>query len=201
MFIIFVGEKMEENYLAGLSKPWQKFFKRFDEIDSLKVSEWKEVHILAYICKKFEERFDRKFAITIKGAPSKCSEIYLVKRIGAMLATTNKNTIKEYIDYIYEYKVKKNPFRTIGFFIVSGFANEFLQYKAKKTKEFDRSTEVPEVYKTIAQELGLTIKTYGDLAFIQMSLDRSEDKESNYYILMGNLELMGLDLNRLRILK
>ena len=45
----------EINELAAFSKPWQKFFKKFEEIESLKVSEWKEVHILAHICKRFKQ--------------------------------------------------------------------------------------------------------------------------------------------------
>jgi len=57
--------------LDGLSKPWQKFFKKFEEIDTIKVSEWKDVHVLAYICQRYEQQYGRKFAVTIKGAPTK----------------------------------------------------------------------------------------------------------------------------------
>jgi hypothetical protein len=60
---------------------------------------------------------------------------------------------------------------------------------------------VPEVYKTIAKELGININTYGDLAFIQMSVERNKDKESPHYVLLGNLELIGLDLVKLKGLK
>lgn len=198
-----MAEELENDFLSGLSKPWQKFFAKFKEIDEdgFKVSEWKDVHVLAYICKKYEERFQRKFAVTIKGAPSKSPDMYMVKRIGAMLSTTNKRTVVEYIDWVFDNKIKKQPFRKIGFFLTQGFGNEFIEYRNKKKNEWDRSTEVPEVYKTIAKELGITINTYSDLAFIQMAANRSQETDSPYYVLLGNLELIGLDLDRLKGLK
>ncbi len=191
------------NPMEGLSKPWQKFFAKFDEIkdDNLKVSDWSDVHILAYICQKYEERFRRKFAVTIKGAPSKSPDIYMVKRIGAMLTTTNKRTVKDYVDWVFEYKLKKQPFRKVGFFLTPGFGNEFIDYRNRKKNSWDRSTEVPEMFKSIAKELGISINTYGDLAFIQMAAERNNDKNSPHYILLGNLEIIGLDLEKLKGLK
>lgn len=196
-----MAENIEMDPLAGLSKPWQKFFKRFEEINEIKVSEWKEVHILGYICKKYEEKFHRKFIVTIKGAPTKSPDIYMVKRISAMLSTTNKRTVKEYIDWAFDHKIKKQPFRKIGFFLTQGFGNEFLEYREKKKNDWDRSTQVPAIYKTIAEELGININTYGDLAFIQMAANRNNDKTTPHNVLLGNLELIGLDLNKLKVLK
>jgi hypothetical protein len=196
-----MAEELENDPQAGLSKPWKKFFDKFNEINSIKVSEWKDVHILAYICDKYNKKFNRKFSVTIKGAPSKSPDMYMIKRIGAMLNTTNKRVVKEYIDWAFENKLKKTPFRKVGFFLTQGFGNEFIEYRNKKKNEWDRSSEVPEVFKTIARELGITINTYGDLAFIKMAVDRNNDPTSNHYVLLGNLELIGLDLNRLKGLK
>ena len=64
-----------------LSKPWQKFFTRFIEIDILKNSKWSEVHQLAYICKRYETFYGRKFIFSMKNAPSKCLELVLVKKM------------------------------------------------------------------------------------------------------------------------
>ena len=89
------GKEIEDSYLDGLSKPWQKFFKKFDEIDGLKVSQWKQVHVLAYTCKRWEKLYGRRFAVAIKSAPSKSPDMYQVKRVIAMLGTTNMRVVKE----------------------------------------------------------------------------------------------------------
>lgn len=183
----------------ALSKPWQKFLNQFEEIETLKPSEWKNVHILAYICKKFRQKFDREFAITIKGtAPSKSPDIFIVKSLYRMLNNPNMKVMKDYVDWIFEHKVSKTPFRKIGFFITSGFVNEFFEFRRKQVDDWTRSTVVPEVFKTVAASLGVTINTYGDLAFLQMSVARNTDTSSKEYILLGNLELMGLNLEKLK---
>jgi hypothetical protein len=184
-----------------LNKHWQKFFSKFAEIDTLDPTEWKEVHVLSYICRRFEQKFGRKFSVTIKGAPGKSPDIYIIKTIYAALNRPNMRLLKDYVDWVFDHKVGKSPFYKIGFFSAAGFANEFLDSRRKIAVSWERSTPVPAVYKTIASELGIVINTYGDLAFIQMSLDRFEDKTSPNYILMGNLDVMGLDINRLRKLK
>ena len=193
--------EIESNPLDGLTKPWQKFFKKFEEIETIKVSDWKEIHVLAYICKKYEQKFQRKFAVTIKGAPSKSPDMYIVKRIIAMLNTTSYKNIRDYIDWVFENKIKKQPFHKVGFFLTPGFVNEYSASVYKKNNEWDRSTTVPDIYKNIAKELNINVNTYGDLAFMQMSIIRNNDTSSNYYTLLGNLELIGLDLEKLKGLK
>jgi hypothetical protein len=189
-----------ENPQDGLSAAWKKFLNKFHEMDTLKVSEWKEVHILAYIDKRYEQLFKNKFSWSMKGAPSKSTEVYLIKRIFAALNTTNKNIVKDYIDWVYDYKIipKRTHFRKIGFFLTDGFANEFLHQKLKK-KTITRSTPLPESYKAIAEELGVEVNTYGDLAFIQMYVEKNqEDKQNPKYLLFGNLELLGIDWKQIK---
>jgi hypothetical protein len=191
---------LETDPYAGLNAAWRKFFNKFNEIDTLKVSEWREVHILAYICKRYEELFKNKFSVAIKGAPGKSPDVYITKRIIASLNTTNTRTIKEYIDWVYDVKIipKRVHFRKIGFFLTEGFANEFLHNRMKK-KIITRSTPLPEAFVDIAKDLGIDISTYGDIAFIQLDVERRpEDKENPRYILLGNLELLGLDLNTIK---
>jgi hypothetical protein len=174
-----------------LSKPWQKFFAKFEEINSIKVSQWKEVHLLAYISKRFEDTFGRKFPVTIKGAPSKSTDVYQAKQIMAMLGTTNMKTVKDYIDWVYDNKVvpKNAKFRKIGYFLTSDFMNEFMFAKEAKMK-IKRSTELPADYKCIADNLGVHANTYGDLAFIKMAADQGSNQ---YKLLFANLEVAGFD--------
>lgn len=198
-----MAEFVENDPYAGLNTYWKKFFKKFEEIDNpeFKTSQWNEVHILAYICKRYEQYLGRKFAVTIKGAPSKSPDIYVIKRIIASLNTTNMLTIKDYIDWVFDKKVipKKSHFRTIGFFLTQGFVNEFFHEKNSKKNKFTRSTGLPASYIKIAEDLGIKISTYGDLAFIQMAVERKpNDTENQRYILLANLELLGLNLNSLK---
>lgn len=184
-----------------LTKPWQKFFQKFEEIETVSVSEWREYHVLGYICKKYEEKFNKKFNITIKNAPSKSPDIYLIKRIFASLNTVNTKVVKEYIDWVFENKTSKRPFNKLSYFLAQGFANEFYSARIAKANNWDRSSTLPESYKSMAKELDISVNTYGDLAFVNMAAERSQDKTSPYYVLIKNLELIGLDLNRLKTLK
>lgn len=190
------------NPLDGLSKPWQKFFKKFEEIENIKVSDWKDVHVLAHICKRYEKQYGHKFAVTIKGAPTKSPDMYMVKKIRAMLGTTNMRVIKDYIDWVFDQKIipRRVQFKKIGFFVTSAFVNDF-NFNRKKKTEITRSTEVPAAYKHIASELGVAITTYGDLAFLNMAIERNGDPSSPQFILLKNLELLGLDLDKLKEIK
>ena len=157
---------------AKLSKPWQKFFAKFSEIDNLKNSQWKEIHQLAYITKRYEQIYHREFAFSFTGAPSKCTEIVLVKKIGFMLNTSNAKTIKEYIDWIYDVKIipKNIKIKNLSFFLTPGLGNEFLIYRAENIK-IKKTTELPKDYQEIINDLGLSILTYGDLSFAKNILD------------------------------
>jgi hypothetical protein len=183
-----------------LSKPWQKFLAKFSEIHELPVSEWKEVHMLAYICQKYEHQFGSKFAISYRGAPSKCPEIYMIKKMLAMVNTTSMRKLKLFIDWVWETKIAPNKvrFRTLGFFTTPGFANEFDAAKVAASK-ITKTTPIPEEYLQVAQMMELEVATYGDLAFIKMAVDQSDNSESRmpYKKLLNHLSSIGLDLNLL----
>lgn len=186
-----------------LSKPWQKFLAKFTEIDVLQNSQWKEVHLLAYICKRYEECTGSKFALTYRGAPSRCVEIHMVKKIMAMLGTTNMRTIRAYIDWVYDVKIvpKKIKFRTLGFFTTPGFANEFSNFKIEKAR-VTKTTELPIEYRQVAEMFELEVATYGELAFIKMAAEETPDCEScaPYVKLLHHLSVIGLDLSILNSL-
>jgi hypothetical protein len=181
-----------------LSKPWQKFFAKFEEINTLKVSQWKEVHILAYICKRYKETYNQDWVHTIKGAPSKCNDIQMIKKIFVMFNTSNQKIVKDYIDWVFDEKLLKNkrkiPFKKISFFLTPGFGNEFVIVKKQKP-EYRRSTELPDNYKWLANELGVYANTFGDLAFIKMKCNNITDNNDPYKLFLANLEALGLDIS------
>lgn len=186
----------EDNTLQLLSKPWQKFFAKFTEIDTLKNSQWKEVHVLAYICRRYEQMYGKKFSFSFRGAPSKCAEIYMVRKIMAMLNTTNMRTVRAYIDWVYDMKIApaKLKIRTLGFFTTPGFGNEFSLFREEQAK-IAKSTELPKEYRQVADTLDLPATTYGDLAFIKMALEQSPDADdmSSYRLLFQNLMAIGFE--------
>jgi len=183
-------KKLEDENTKYLSKPWQKFFSRFNDIETLKIVQWSEVHLLGYICKRYKDFFGTSFAISVKGAPSKCSEIYQIRQIMATLQTSDTKIIKDYIDYIFDKKIilNKVKLKKIGFFITQGFATEF--YLDRKQKNIiKRSTPLPQEYLNVAQELNIEANTYGDLAFIKMSNNVA------YNNLFEKLKSIGFDLS------
>jgi len=116
----------DEKFLELLpSKWWKNFFKKFDEIDSKPTSEWKELHQLSYLAQKYEETYGKRLSFSLRGTPSKCQEIHMIKRISAVLGTDNPHTIKSYIDWVFKNKIvaAKKRIRSIGFFVNSSFCN------------------------------------------------------------------------------
>lgn len=189
-----MADKVDATQL--LSKPWQKFLAKFEEIEILKNSQWKEVHLLGYFCKRYEKHYGMKFALSFRGAPSKCNEIYMVKKIMYMLDTTNMRTVRAYIDWIFDQKIipGKMKIRTIGFLTTPGFGNEFNSYVTLKAK-IVKTTELPPEYKQIVDSLNLEVATYGDLAFVKMALESAPESESRapYKILFTNLMAIGFE--------
>lgn len=183
-----------------LSKPWQKFLAKFDEIEILPLSEWKEVHLLGYFCKRYEKCFNKKFALSFRGAPSKCNEIYMIKKTMAMLNVMDANIIHDYIDWIFDIKIIPGniKIRSIGFLTTPGFGNEFNMYRVKKMK-ISKSTELPSKYQQIINALNLPVVTYGDLAFVKMSLDENPENISKlpYKKMFQNLIALGFELDTL----
>jgi len=180
---------------AGLTKHWKNFFNKFNEIDDLDPVYWKEVHLLGHICRRFEQIFGRKFSVTIKSAPSKSPDIRVMKRLLAMLHTTNMKLAKEYVDWVYDTKIipKNTRFRTVGYFLTSSFVNDFF-YARKEKEQIKRSTKLPSSYIELANALGIDdIETYGDLAFVKIACD--QNSENSYKRFFDNLEVLGFEEN------
>lgn len=183
-----------------ITGPWNKFFLKFKDIDEepfkSKVFLWKPVHILAYLCKRFESLYGKKFHITMKNAPSKCPEMFFVSRMITTLGTTNMVTVKEYIDWVYDTKIipENKKIRTFAYFMTPGFCNEF-HFEKDENKVIKRSSVLPKPYKDIADSLNITVSTYGELAFIKMAADRTQDMNNPHVIFLKNIQSAGFELS------
>lgn len=150
---------------------YKQFFDKFPEIETLDVNEWKPVHILAYFCKKYHEQYNVKYGFKFNSpSPQKCFEVFQVKRL-AMLLSSSPNILKEYIDWVYEIKAVKAKRRltSISFMTVEGIVNEYkmnVLLAGKKNLNVDRSTLLPDRFKAAFQDIGITVNSYGDLAFL-----------------------------------
>lgn len=169
---IFMTDKDIDIQLGGSPNlKYEKFFEKFKEIDTLDVSSWNATHVLAYFCKKYKETYnvDYKFKFN-SPSPSKCFEVFQVKKL-SMNLTSKPNLLKEYIDWIYFNKVPqtKKRFTSISFLtkedIVTEYKFNFL-FADKKPVNVDRSSQLPDDYKTILLQAGFAANTYGDLSFI-----------------------------------
>lgn len=151
---------------------YRKFFEKFKEIETLDVEQWKPVHILAYFCKKYKETYqvDYKFKFN-SPSPSKCFEVFQVKKLAYML-TEQPKLLRDYIDWIYINKVVKAKRRltSISFMTNENIVNEYkmnVLLSGKKNLGVSRTTSLPEIYKKIFQEkANVNLETYGELAFL-----------------------------------
>lgn len=194
----------DEEYLQLLTKAWQKFFKRFAEVETLPVSEWKHVHLLAHFADRFAQHYKKKFAFSVKGAPSKSTEVYMIKRISGMLGTTNPRLVKTYIDWIFDNKIigTSKKIRSLGFLANTKFCNEFHLAWTEMNK-IKRTTQLPENYRNIAKELSIPVRTFGDLEFAKQIVDSDpEDEETQiYHTLFHELYKVGFEFDMLKELK
>ncbi len=163
---------------------YRKFFEKFKEIETLDVEQWKPAHILAYFCKKYKETYEIDYKFKFNSpSPSKCFEVFQVKKLAYML-TEQPKLLKDYIDWIYLNKVIKAKRRltSISFMTAEGVVNEYkmnVLLVGKKNLNIDRSTFLPEQYRAIFnQSAGISINTYGDLAFLSQMEDNEDVKSA-----------------------
>lgn len=161
------------------NEKYRQFFSKFAEIETLKMEEWKPVHILAYFCKKYQEQYNTKYQFKFNSpSPLKCFEVFQIKRL-AMLLSSNPTILKEYIDWIYQTKVvqAKRKLTSISFMTHEGLVQDYkmnVLLKGKKNLNVDRSTQLPEKYREIFQNIGIFITTYGELTFLSHMAQTSE---------------------------
>lgn len=172
---------------------WEKFFKRFDEINSVPVKEWDNVNILSYFCDKYKNHYGLSFTFKFNSnSPSKSYEIFQMRKLSQMLSS-DPQILKDYIDWWFENKIvlKKKRITTMAFMTDANVVNE---YKFKRLvmdsgKTIDRTTGLPIKFIEIIDKYEGQCKTYGDLSFIRKS---GEQKFKDMFV---ELEKNGFELN------
>lgn len=197
--------KMGVNKTGELSAWWVKFFERIRGFNDIEVSKWADQEILGYLCSKYEQLYGHSFSFSLKGSPSRCDEMFAIKKIKMVLNSDNPKLIKEYIDWVFASKLegKQTKIVSMKYFMTPGICNEFKHHHIKKSK-ISRTTQLPnDVINAFAEESHPEINTYGDLAFIKMAVDGSPDAEemSEYKNLLNLAERYCFDLKTLDTLE
>lgn len=178
---------------------YRQFFERFEEIETLDVGEWKVVHILGYFCKKYQEAYGIPYKFKFNSpSPSKCFEVFQVKKLASLL-TAQPKLLKDYIDWIYENKVTKakRKLTSISFMVQEDVINFYkvnILFAGKKNLGVNRSTYLPDDIKQIFGNCGVTIGTYGDLAFLSQMTDMPEPLKTSF----ENLKTSGFEMELLQ---
>lgn len=176
---------------------YEKFFAKFSEIESLDPDQWKAAHILAYFCKKYKEQYnvDYKFKFN-SPSPSKCFEVFQVKKL-SLLLTSQPTLLKNYVDWVFLNKVVKAKRRitSISFMTSEGLMNEYkfnvLLAPKNGSSNIDRSTPLPDNYKSIFKMAGAEINTYGELSFLSQISDMTFEMIGAFQ----QIEEIGFDKN------
>jgi len=167
-------EKIEETGGELTSVPndkYRKFFDKFAEIETLKVDDWKAAHLLGYFCKKYKDTYNEDYPWKFNNEnPAKCFEVWQLNTLVARISK-NPQILKDYIDWAYINLVPKAKRRLTS---ISFMTKEdiVLNYKmnvllaGKKNLSVDRSSPLPDKFKSPFQEIGVTVSNYGDLAFL-----------------------------------
>ena len=156
-----------------LNSAYQKFFSKFSEIDSLPIKDWKPLHLVAYFCKKYKDQYDCDYEFKFdKPQPSKCFEIFSIKRIG-LLVSSNPEIIKDYIDWVFNNRVKnaKRKLKSISFLITEDLLTEYKNTRSFTNGTIDRTTELmPDIQDVLKRYNLSNIVTYGDFSFLYQTI-------------------------------
>jgi hypothetical protein len=212
------NKKLQEKEITGgeltdaPNDKYRIFFEKFAEINTLPINEWKTVHVLGYFCKKYSEFYNTKYQFKFNSPnPSKSFEVFQIKKMASMLSS-NPQILVDYIDWVYNTRVKESSRRltSISFLTVEPLLNYYklnILLAGKKNISINRSTELPEKYKSIIlNNIGKKINTYGDLSFAYQavqsgSVDNSIETINNWNRTMELLYSAGLDKSILGSLK
>jgi len=172
-----------------VSEHYKKFFNKFSEVDAAPIKEWRVVHLLAYLCKKYEAHYGLKYSFTFNNpAPSKSFEVYQIKKLSNMLSS-NPQILKDYIDWVFDKKIieKKKRITSLGYFTHIDVVNEFKFKFLFNKKQITRTDQLPSNIASICAQHSFTINTYGELAFIK--------KMPNQDALFDALKIIGFNID------
>jgi hypothetical protein len=191
-------DKLEETggeLTAIPNDKYRKFFDKFAEIETLDVSQWKVAHILGYFCKRYKEALGTDYAWKFNNpSPTKCFEVWQANTLAAKLSA-NPKILKDYIDWAFDTLVKGKKYkpRSISFLtkeeVVIPYKMNVL-LAGQRNSNVDRSASLPTIYQDILQQTaGITISTYGDLAFIS----QAEPLPDNIILALDQMVEAGFD--------
>jgi hypothetical protein len=154
----------------NVSEHYKKFFNKFQEIDTLPIKDWRVVHVLAYLCKKYSAHYGLQYSFKFNNpAPSKSYEVYQIKKLSNMLSS-DPQILKDYLDWVFAKKIieKKKRITALGYFSHVDIVNEFKFKFLLNNKPISRSDSLPAQVSQICVKYGLpTITTYAELAFVK----------------------------------
>jgi hypothetical protein len=172
-----IDRKSNEPTLGNaVSIHYEKFFAKFGEIDTVNVAEWRIVHLLGYLCKRYEEHYGVKYSFKFNNpAPSKSYETYQIQKLSNMLSS-DPTILKDYLDWVFKHKIieKKKRITALGYFTHQDIVNEY-KFKFllnKKNQTIARSDSLPSNIAELCSKHGFDIKTYAELAFIKKMPDQ-----------------------------
>lgn len=162
---------------STINEKYEKFFSQFSEIESLPVKDWKVTHLLSYFCKKYYQHYNTPYQFKYNNpSPIKSFEVFHIKRL-CQLLSKDPQVIKEYIDYIFNTKVKsaKRKLTSISFMTHENVVHPY-KIKFLFNSKVDRSTLLPDNVKRYIDSHGFgQINTYGDFAFFHLANKNKND--------------------------
>lgn len=154
-----------------VSEHYKKFFDKFNDIEHLPPQEWKVVHLLGYLCKKYKDYYGLDYSFRFNNpAPSRSYEVFQIKKLSNMLSS-NPEILKNYLDWVFDNKIieKKKRITSLGYFTHPDIVNEY-KFKflfKKQNSNIVRTDQLPQNVAEICSKYGFDIKTYAELAFIK----------------------------------
>jgi len=170
---------------------YRKFFDKFNEIDVLDVTQWKAAHVIGYFCRKYKQTYQLDYSWKFNNpSPAKCFEVWQFNTLTSKLSA-NPKILRDYIDWVFTVEVPKvkTKFRSISFLTQD---ERVIYYKmnillaGQTNLSVDRSTPLPSIYRdAFNTTAGITINTYGDLAFISQMDPMPENIEMAMIAIKG----------------
>jgi len=196
------ARKKTKGKISGLKadgKPnayWRRFKERLDNYADIPVKDWNEEHVLGHILKRYKDQVGMEFSLSYSGPPSKCKEIYCVRRMINFLGAEDGETLKKYIDWVFDTIIipSNTTISSIAYFFTTNFVLKFKQQMRSESK-ITRTKKLPENIINLAVGLELDVETYGDLAFAKVAIEndpKNEDLEV-YFRLFTELKEIGFD--------
>jgi hypothetical protein len=182
------------------NEKYRKFFDKGLDFVKLDVADWKAAHLIMYFDKKYRDTYGVSYAWKFNNpSPAKCFEVWQFNTLCAKLSA-NPKILRDYIDWVYDVEVPKTKakFRSISFITQDERVNYYklnILLAGQKNLSVDRSTPLPSIYRDVFNTVGgISISTYGDLAFISR-MDPMLEKISSA---MLAIEEQGFDLEVLK---